>query len=532
MHITSLFILFLTIACGYALGRVRFGFFSLGISAVLLAGGISGHLGFSVSDDLKNAGLAIFMYATGVEAGPGFFSLMNRRGAQITALAVASIAGVCGLAALCMPLLGLDVHSAAGMFSGIFTSATCLATVTDIGGRISPEGPARASIAFAAAFPLSLLATVAMVQLLPRLPWFNVGKELSDYDSQTRALHPELGSSVFKVENPAVCGRSLAELRLSSITGGAVLSRVRQGGRIFTPGPNCVLSAGDTVVMVGSRESLDRAAIVLGGETKEEMPWPGNLQVHSVLVTSRDVVGKTLREMNLNSVYGATVTRLRRGEIDFSPHPDIKLRLGDRLVLVAPDDAIGQISLFLGNSQKALDIMDFVPFALGISLGLLISDIRLNVFGMTGVSLGMAAGPLLSGLLLSRLGKTGPVVWHLPQTSLRAIKELGLCLFFAAMGAGIGKALTAELLLHNLPIVLAAPVILCSGAGLGLFAGRSLFGFNLVELFGLWTGATTSTAALASGSESLGSDSPAVVFSLVYPVAMISAILCSALLLL
>lgn len=532
MHITSLFILFITIASGYALGRVRFGFFSLGISAVLLTGGIFGHFGFAVSDDLKSAGLAIFMYATGIEAGPGFFSLMNRRGAQITGLAVASIAGVCGLAALSMRFLGLDSFSAAGMFSGIFTSATCLAAVTDISGRMAADGPARASIAFAAAFPLSLLATVALVQVLPRLPLFNIKKELEDYANQARARHPALLSAAFTVENQAACGRPLSELRLSSMTGGAVLSRVRQGGRIFTPGPRSVLSAGDSAVLVGTRESLDRAAIILGRETGEEMPWPGNLQVHSVLVTSKEIVGKTLRELNLNSVYGATVTRLRRGEIDFSPHADIKLRLGDRLVLVAPDDSISQIAVLLGNSQKALDILDFVPFALGISLGLLIADVKINFFGLAKISLGIAAGPLLAGLLLSRLGKTGPVVWHLPQTSLRAIKELGLCLFFSAMGAGIGRALTAGLLLRNLPVVIAAPVILFAGAGLGLYIGRRLFGLNLVELFGLWTGATTSTAALASGNEALGVDSPSVVFSLVYPVALIAAIVCSALLLL
>ena len=254
------------------------------------------------------------------------------------------------------------------------------------------------------------------------------------------------------------------------------------------------MQEGDCIQAVGSENSLNSLALMLGEREEGELPLSHTQTIESLLLTKKDMINKQLGELNLQKNFGCTVTRVRRSGIDLSPSPELALKFGDKLMVVGEKEGIQAVARLLGNDVKRLSDTDFFPIAMGIVLGVLFGKLHISFGGGMTFSPGLTGGVLMMALFLSAIGKTG-------KTLVATFQESGFLLF------GVGALVTL------VPMLLAAIV------------GRWVFKVSLLDLLGTITGGMTSTPGLAAADSMTDSNIPGVAYATVYPIAMVFLIL-------
>jgi putative transport protein len=275
---------------------------------------------------------------------------------------------------------------------------------------------------------------------------------------------------------------------------------------------------------VGPEEGLDGLRVVVGAEAGVDLKaLPGSVTNRRLIVTQSEVYGKELGELDFFSAHNVVVTRVTRGGIEFSPTPGFRLQFGDILMVVGESPEIDLVAAKVGNSNKALNSPQLIPFFIGIALGVIVGSIPLALPGLpAAVKLGLAGGPLVVAILLSRVASTGPLVWHMPTNANLMLREVGITLFLAAVGLKSGSKFVEVLLggdglrwmLYGV-VVTAVPLVL-----VGVVA-RAWKKLNYAELCGLLAGSMTDPPALAFAQQTTGSDAPAVAYATVYPLVML-----------
>jgi len=257
------------------------------------------------------------------------------------------------------------------------------------------------------------------------------------------------------------------------------------------------------------------------------MRTQGRVGFRRVLVTRREAVGKSIANLGLETIYGVTITRVLRANVEVAAAPELKLQFGDSLHIVGDEENITKAADVLGDSLIALNKTDFIPFFLGILFGVLAGLAPIHFPGLpVPVRLGLAGGPLLVAILLARLGKAGPLVWYMPSTANTAMREMGIILFLACVGLKAGE--------HFVPTLLGRDgLVWCAGAlaitlvpllAMGIFA-RLVLKMNFIVICGLFAGSMTDPPALTFANAITKSDSPSVAYATVYPLTMLLRII-------
>jgi len=261
---------------------------------------------------------------------------------------------------------------------------------------------------------------------------------------------------------------------------------------------------------------------------------PGRVAFRRVVVTRKEVLGKSIGELGLDSIYGVTITRVVRADVEMSASPELKLQFGDFLHVVGDEEHIAKASDALGNSLRVLNQTNFIPIFLGILLGVAAGLIPFAVPGLpVPVRLGLAGGPLVLAILLARLGKIGPLVWFMPATANTALREMGIILFLASVGIKAGEKFLPTLLSSDGLIWLAGAcaITILPLLTVGLFA-RLVLKMNFISLCGLLAGGMTDPPALAFANAIAKSDTPSVAYAAVYPLTMLLRIMAAQLIVL
>lgn len=236
-------------------------------------------------------------------------------------------------------------------------------------------------------------------------------------------------------------------------------------------------------------------------------------------------------DLDLEQRFGAVVTRVRRGDLDFLASDDILLQPGDRVRFVAPRERVADVSAFFGDSYRHLSEIDILTFSLGLVMGLLLGMLPVPIPGGGTFHLGIAGGPLLVALLLSKVDRSGPLLWNLPYSANLTLRQFGLVLFLAGIGTRAGGAFLSTLLSRGGLLLLASgAVITCTTALLTLWVGHRLLKMPMSLLIGTLGGLQTSPAVLSYATEQTGNDIPHIGYATVYPVAMITKIVLAQLL--
>ncbi len=512
----SYFALFLIISIGFIIGRIKFKGISLDVSAVIFVALVFGHYGILIPKDFQYLGLVLFIFTIGIQAGPGFFESFKKNGRELAVLATLLVISSGFITFIIFHFLGIDKNLAIGLLNGSLTSTPGLAAAIDITG--SPL----ASIGYGIGYPFGVIGVILFVTLLPRFLRIKVTDEEKRYKKEMAVEYPEILRKHFIVENENVIDKKFGDLNVRFMTK-AVISRIMNEDSVMMPEPDTILKKGDIVKAVGTKEALERVKLLIGSETKIEIPLDANFDVRSVLVTNKDVVKKTLGQLHLES-YHATITRIRRAGINISPSPSLRLQFGDKLILISRKDNIQQVIRKFGDDNKKLSNTDFLPIAIGIILGILVGKISMN-FGSFSFSLGLTGGILLLALILGRTGKTGPIMWTMTGPANQILRQFGLIFFLAAVGTSAGSSMVSTFQNYGIELFIYGIVITLIPMLITTLVARYFFKMNLLILLGTLAGSMTSTPGLAAIDNMVDTDAPAVAYATVYPIAMVLLII-------
>ncbi len=514
----SYFSVFLIVALGFILGRVKVKGLSLDVSAVIFIALAFGHWGVTIPKELGNFGLVLFIFTIGIQAGPGFFQSFRSKGRTLIFITLLLVASACLIGGGMKYLFHIDTPTIIGLITGALTSTPGLAVAIDL--THSPS----ASIAYGIAYPFSVIGIILFVKMLPRFFRVDLQEEARRLEKERLSQFPELSTALFRVTNPLAMGKTLLEMNIRAMTG-AVVSRLKKGDEIVMPTANTVLEEGDCIEAVGSREALDNLAVLVGSREEGVLPLEHDQSIESLLLTQKNIINKQLGELNLQKNFGCTVTTIRRSGIDLSPSPDLALKFGDKLTVVGEQKGIKAVARLFGNDAKRLSDTDFFPIAMGIVLGVLFGKLNISFGSEFSFSPGLTGGVLIVALILSAIGKTGPVLWSMSAPANHLLRQLGLLLFLAEVGTSAGTTLVSTFQESGFMLFGLGAVITLVPMLLAALVGRFVCRIDMLDLLGTITGGMTSTPGLAAVDSMTDSNIPGVAYATVYPVAMVILIL-------
>ncbi|MEG0796556.1 MAG: TrkA C-terminal domain-containing protein [Odoribacter sp.] len=515
---SSYFALFLIVALGFILGKINFRGISLDVSAVIFIALLFGHFGVVIPKELGNFGLVLFIFTIGIQSGPGFFGSFKSKGKVLILLTLLIVGSACLTGLVLKYALNIGTADMVGLIAGALTSTPGLAAAID-----TTQSPA-ASIAYGIAYPFGVIGVILFVKLLPKMLGIDLKAEEKRLEIEQKEEHPVLQTGTFRITNGMIAGKTLKQLQVRTMTG-AVVSRIRHGKETSLPTPMSVLQEGDFVKAVGSKGALEQLELLLGERVAEDLPLGQTFELRLLLITNKEVIGKSLANLNFQGNFNCTVTRVRRSGIDLSPSPELVLKFGDKLTVVGHPDSIKELATLLGNDEKRLSDTDFFPIAMGIVLGVLFGQVQISFSDSFNFSPGLTGGILIVALVLSALGKTGPIIWSMSGSANQLLRQLGLLLFLAEVGTSAGANLMATFqesgwMLFGVGFAITlVPMIVAA------VMGHFVFKIGIFDLMGVITGGMTSTPGLAAADSMTDSDTPSVAYATVYPIAMVFLII-------
>lgn len=511
------------IAVGIWLGKLKIGGVSLGVTFVLFVGVLMGHFGYTVDGEIlkfvREFGLILFIFAIGLQVGPGFFSSFKEGGVRLNVLAVLGIMLNVGIVLAIYFIDRDDTTMAAlvGVMSGAVTNTPGLAaaqqTVT------SADAANTMAMGYAAAYPLGVVGIIVGMLVIKALFRIKVDKEVAEIEAENEdsQLKPYLIS--MEVTNPLVQGMTLAQLH-DIIQCNFVISRLmRPDGSLILPVSKTQIQQGDKLLIVTSAQDEHRFNAVVGKPI--EMDWeevtPDNVVSRRIVITKSQYNGVKLGSLRLHNAYNLNATRVTRAGVDLLASPNLRLQMGDKITIVGALKDIEHLADKMGNSMKRLDHPNLITIFVGILLGIILGSINIGY----GMKLGLAGGPLVVAILLSRFGYKLKLVTYTPTSAAMMLRELGICLFLASVGIAAGQGF-ADTVFNPTGmwwviwgfIITFVPIIV-----VGIVA-RACYKINYLTIMGLMGGGYTDPPALAYATGSTGNDAPAVAYSTVYPLTM------------
>ena len=534
-HAEPILVISITAILGLLIGSIKIRGIKLGVAGMLFSGLLLGHFGLTLDPHLmaflKEFGLALFVFTVGLQLGPGFFNSLKKDGLKLNALAVMIVlSGAAIVFGLGHFWLKWDTGVLAGVFSGSTTNTPSLGAAQQ---AMSTAGNAdslsKAAMAYAVAYPFGVMGIILVMILIRVFFRIDPKKELEELKQQLSQGIREPQRTSLQVENP-----NLAGVAIRNIPGlgddGVVVSRIRRKDEkeVNIANSDTILHVGDVILAVGSPEQLERAALSIGKRVDEDLrKAPGNVTAKRIIVTHKDMIGKTIAATRIAERFGVTVSRVSRQDMILTAMPDLKLQFGDMLNLVGEEAAIEQAAKILGNSVHPLNETSFASIFIGITVGILFGLYPWTLPGVpVPLRLGLAGGPLIIAILMGRLGRVGPLVIHMPINANTAFRELGIIFFLACVGLGAGgKFVETAFSATGLQWMAMGAIVTTVPLLLAGFIGRKFMKINYLTLSGVLAGSMTDPPALAFSTKLTNSDYPSLAYANVYPLTMLMRIL-------
>ena len=540
-HIVALYAFVITL--GVLLGKIKFFGISLGVTFVLFAGILAGHFGFtgnpSILSFLQDFGLILFVYCIGLQVGPSFFSSFKKGGITLNLLAVGVVALNIAVALVCYYALQgrIEIPMLVGILCGAVTNTPGLGAANEALQQLHYNGP-EIAMGYACAYPLGVMGIILSTIVIRYLCRVDLAEEMKEIQQQEEANpHLKPFSLSLEVHNEALNGKTLSQVQ-NFLARDFVCSRIIQNEHMHTPNSKTELHLGDRMYIICAEDDAEAIVAFIGPRVEQE--W-GITDQHDktmvsrrILVTQPSINGKTLGEIHFSSMYGVNVTRVNRSGMDLFASRQLRLQVGDRVMVVGPRDAIERVANLLGNQLKRLDHPNIVTIFAGILCGIIFGSLPIAIPGMpTPVKLGLAGGPLIISILIGRFGYKVKLVTYTTMSANLMLREVGLVLFLASVGIKAGE--------NFVQTVIEGDGLLYVGVGfLITFLPLIIIGavarwhhkVNYFTLMGLIAGSNTDPPALAYANQTSGNDAPAVGYSTAYPLAMFLRILTAQLLIL
>ena len=535
-HIALLYAM--VIAIGVYLGKIKFGGIALGVTFVLFAGILAGHLGLTAPTNIltfiQDFGLILFVFMIGLQVGPGFFESFGKGGITLNMLSVGTVVLNVAVMFACYFIFfdtsnPINLPMMVGTMYGAVTNTPGLGAANEALSSVFPNGGApQIASGYACAYPLGVLgiigATIA-IRFICRISLNDEEKALEEADAEDTHVKPH--QMHLQVTNSYLAGRTILQIH-DFLNRDFVCSRLLHDGHVTIPNRDTILELGDQLFIVCAEADAEAIIAFIGPEI--QVAWEKTDQPmvsKRILVTKSSINGKTLGQMHFSSVYGVNVTRITRQGMDLFASPHLPLQVGDRVMVVGPEDLVNRVADVLGNSIKRLDAPNIATIFIGILVGIIFGSLPIAIPGMpVPLKLGIAGGPLIIAILIGRYGYKIKLVTYTTTSANMMLREIGLVLFLASVGikAGAGfwdtvvqgdglKYVYTGVLITIIPILI-----------IGTLA-RLKFKFNYYTIMGMIAGTYTDPPALAYANQICSKEAPAIGYSTVYPLSMFLRIL-------
>ena len=529
-HIVLLYAVVISI--GVYLGKIKIAGVSLGVTFVLFAGILAGHIGFtaptSILTFMQDFGLILFVFMIGMQVGPGFFESFGTQGIKLNGLAAAAIVLNVLVMFVCYYIF-FDTNDSStlpmmvGTLYGAVTNTPGLGAANEALGTVFGQNAPQIASAYACAYPLGVLGIIGAIILIRYICGVKLEKEeerLKALEETNTAKKPY--KMHLEVTNHYLEGKTLLQVR-EFLNRDLVVSRIMHDGELTIPNKDTVFHVGDKMLIVCAEADHEAIVAFIGPVCDIDFEQQDQPMVSKgVLITNPKINGKTLASMHFSSVHGVNVTRVRRHGIDLFASAGLPLQVGDKIRVVGPEDAVNRVANRMGNSSRKLDAPNIATIFVGIFLGLIFGSFPLAIPGMpVPVKLGLAGGPLIIAILIGRYGYKIHLVTYSTTSANMMLREIGLVLFLASVGikAGAGFIQTVVegdgllyvltgFLITIIPILIVGPI------------ARLKFKFNYFTLAGMIAGTYTDPPALAYSNRICSKEAPALGYSTVYPLAM------------
>lgn len=523
----AVIVLSLISAIGLGLGKIHFWGISLGVTFVFFAGILAGHFGLSIDEQMLNYaesfGLVIFVYALGLQVGPGFFSSFRKGGVQLNMLALGVILLGTLMTVAGSLALGISLPDMVGILCGATTNTPALGaaqqTLKQIG--ISANTPA---LGCAVAYPLGVIGVILGILFIRRLLVRKEDLELNDKEDVSKTY-----ITAFQIHNPAIFNMSVKDIGKLSYPK-FVISRLWRDGNVSIPTSEKVMREGDRLLVITAEKDVPALTVLFGEHentdwNKEDIDWnaiDSQLVSQRIVVTRPELNGKKLGALHLRNHYGINISRVYRSGVQLLPTAELTLQLGDRLTVVGEAAAIQNVEKVLGNAVKSLKEPNLVAVFVGIVLGLSLGAIPLTIPGIsTPVKLGLAGGPIVVGILIGTFGPRLHMVTYTTRSANLMLRALGLSMYLACLGLDAGA--------NFFDTVFRPEGLLWIGVGfaltvipvliIGIIALRwSKVDFGSVA--GMLCGSMANPMALNYVNDTIPGDNPSVAYATVYPLSM------------
>ena len=528
--VQAVIIISLVSALGLYLGRIKIFGISLGITFVFFAGIFAGHLGIVVNKDMlyfaQSFGLILFVYALGLQVGPGFFSSLKKGGVAMNMMGLGVI-----LLGLIMTVglhwvTGVSLSNMVGLLCGAVTNTPALGAAQQALLQIDPantKGVTDMALACAVAYPLGVVGVILAIIILRALFADKKQKDLKEQRDTTTYV------AEFHVSNPAIYEKSIKDV-MKLTDKHFVISRVWRNGKVSIPTSDTLLHEHDHLLIISVKSDVENIKVLFGEQenvdwNKADIDWnaiDSQLISRRIAVTRNRVNGVKLGSLRLRNLYGINITRVNRAGIDLLASPDLRLQIGDRLTIVGEANSVNTVGKILGDEIKRLNNPNLLAVFIGISLGMLLGALPITLPGMsTPVKLGIAGGPIIVGILMGAFGPRFHLTTYTTMSANLMLRQLGIIIYLAGLGIDSG--------VHFFETVFRAEGLLWIGLGFLLtivpvlivgFIAAQFFKLDYAHNVGMLCGSMANPMALSYANTTVDGDEPSVSYATVYPLSM------------
>ena len=528
--------IFLTLAVGFLIGRLKFGSFSLGIVVgTLFAGVLIGQLDIKVPPIVKVIFFDLFLFTTGYKVGPQFFRGLKKDAIPQVLLTVVLCVACLFTAFGFAKLLNYDIGTAAGLLAGAFSELTVIGTAGEAIQRLPLSDAEKSAllnnipVAYAVTY---LIGTASLVWFLPTIGPKLMGINLREEGARMQAAlagSSELGPGVvsgtkffdvraYRVTNPILVDKTLADIEAMPKDTRVFIARIRRGTEILEPVPDLVIRKDDVVAVLARQEIHVRRGDIIGPEVDDKSLLDVPIEVLDVVVTKRSIVGLALDDLTkLEFARGVFLRRLTRAGHEMPIAAITQIDRGDVMCLIGTKPEVEKAAKEIGYADRPTDATDMVFVGTGIVLGGLVGLLSLTVAGIP-LTLTASGGALIMGLIFGWLRSVYPFFGRMPQPAIWIFDTVGLCLFIGVVGLSAGPSFFSGLQNTGLSLVAVGLVSALLPHTIGILFGRYVLRMNPLIVLGACAGAGTITAALRAIQDEFNSSVPALGYTVPYAV--------------
>lgn len=525
---SSLLLLFVVLAVGAPLGKIKIAGINLGIASVLFTGLAFG----SLSPDIKlpaiiyEIGLVLFIYSIGISSGEQFFGNLKKKGWRENGLALGAIVFAFLLVLSIGLFSSMNYSHLAGIFAGSLTNTPALAASLEFIKGITPvalieSALAEPVVAYSVCYPMGVIGMILAIVLFQKIfkTSLKTTAEVAEADKITNAT--------VMVTNDKIITQPIREIK-TNYKLNVVFGRIKREGSSFLALETVTPAPGDLMTIVGKPAEIEKAITLLGKRSEIHLEVDHQqLDMRRVFVSNHDIIGQSLKDLNLPHTMGIIITRIRRGDSDILPTATTTLQFGDRVRILTGRNELASASKFFGDSYAAQSEIDILTLGLGMAAGFLLGMVPIPLPGGIILKLGIAGGPLIVALLLGSINRVGKLVFVMPYSANHTVRQLGLVLFLSGVGTRSGYAFR-ETITHTddgLTFFMIGASITISVAFFFLFIGHHFLKIPFPKLAGMLSAVQTQPAVLAFVNEQAKSEQPNIGYSSVFPIATLAKII-------